>query len=91
MWSFDIDCERGVFDLYSVDMVDFARAAECIGGDFTETEILDLPFSIVSSVITQLTRKRNTLLQFHHSLNSLLNWRLPIHSMAVIEIDSLDT
>ena len=38
---FDVDGERGVFDLDGGDLVDFAGTAECGGGDFGEAEVLD--------------------------------------------------
>jgi hypothetical protein len=43
--SFDIDGERRVFDLYGVDVVDFAGAAEGLRGDFGEAQVFDLSLS----------------------------------------------
>lgn len=43
---FNVDGERGVFDLDGGDVVDFAGTAEGGGGDFREAEIFDFTCSV---------------------------------------------
>lgn len=71
---FDDSAEWGIFNLHSVDVVDFASTADRLAGDFRKAKVLDFPL----------------FFQLYHCLDSLLNWCLLVHSMAVVEVYFVD-
>ena len=83
---FDIQRERAIFSLHSIDMMDFARPAKSIRRHLAEAQVLDFTLT-KSRSITVLAKRRlneNKLLQLQHSLNRLLNRRFPINAVAVV-------
>lgn len=71
---FDVHSERAIFDLDGVDMLDCARAAECVGAALAQTEVFDLA----------------RLLQLGHHADRLFDRDVCVYTMAVVEIDMVD-
>lgn len=70
----NVEGERRVFNLHSIDVVDLASAAERIGGALRKANVLDLAL----------------VFQRYHSLNRLFHGCFSVESVAVVEIDEGD-
>ena len=65
-----------------------AGSAEGSAGDFAEAEVSDFAFSGSMLAQSSEVERLGLLLEFCHRFNSLFNGRLPIHAMAVIQINT---
>jgi hypothetical protein len=83
-----------ILDLDGGNVVDGACSTETVPGDFGEAKVLNLALTIGLSVrIKNAVNERigYSLLQINHSLDCLLNRRLSVHSVRIVQIDIVNS
>lgn len=77
-------------------MVNGACTAETVSGDFREAKVLDLALAVdtlvsIKNIVNKIRQVGSLLLEFDHGLDRLLNRRLSVHSVRIVQVDIVNS